>query len=455
MSDSARIIQTTALEVPVTIQGSQVVEGTDRREMFTETTRTSLVFESGASVLLKARVQAGQSVFLRNELTGKEVLCKVIEVPPAGQPGPTELEFTVREPGFWDAPSEQPAQPAQESGTPQSPTEHALVGSGVDPSAPTTPSVTAPNTLAVPPSSPSQESGAAPAGTVNGAEPDHAKEAEQLAAMVAKEAKAQARRASTVKAVKETAVSDGHEGQTASGSSVSGKTLSPLELRLHGIRTYTLRGSRSALAAVAFVLVIVAVGVAWHLQGHRSTHPISRPSAAVPHSSAAATVTPATQGTQPSSTAAEPGVQLVKNATAASVRTDAAQPSRSPEPAIVASTPLGASRTVRGSAPLGAQPEALKKPGQSVAKHIIPARILSQTQPPLPSWAKALDVSDVVTLDAVIDERGNVASATLLSGPRLLERAAKDAIQLWVFEPTLANGKPIPTHMVLTVEFQQ
>ena len=42
-----------------------------------------------------------------------------------------------------------------------------------------------------------------------------------------------------------------------------------------------------------------------------------------------------------------------------------------------------------------------------------------------------------------------------MSGPRLLERAAEQAVQLWIFEPAQLGGKPTATHMILTVEFQR
>jgi len=89
------------------------------------------------------------------------------------------------------------------------------------------------------------------------------------------------------------------------------------------------------------------------------------------------------------------------------------------------------------------------------AGETIPAKILSQAPPSIPPWAKDLDMDRVVTLDAVIDEKGNVVETKPLSGPRLLQAAAERAVALWIFEPALSNGKPTTTHMVLTVQFQK
>jgi hypothetical protein len=105
--------QATALEIPVTIQGSKIVPGTEQRELFTETTKTTLVFENGAVVKLTAKIAPGQCVFLRNEQSGKEVLCKVIEARQAGEIGYTDLEFTSYDPKFWDAPAAKAAPAAK------------------------------------------------------------------------------------------------------------------------------------------------------------------------------------------------------------------------------------------------------------------------------------------------------------------------------------------------------
>ena len=115
MAESVHSAQPVELEVPVTIQGSKIVDGSDKRELFSESTKTTLVFVNGAVLNLKTRVAAGQCVFLRNEETGREILCRVIESPNEGQAGYTDLEFTVYQPEFWgikgnEAPA--PAPPA-------------------------------------------------------------------------------------------------------------------------------------------------------------------------------------------------------------------------------------------------------------------------------------------------------------------------------------------------------
>jgi outer membrane biosynthesis protein TonB len=104
---------------------------------------------------------------------------------------------------------------------------------------------------------------------------------------------------------------------------------------------------------------------------------------------------------------------------------------------------------------LGQLPASNSRGGNLNSAGVIPARIVSQAPPAIPSWAKKLDLNPVVQLDAVIDSRGNLTSARPISGPRILHGEAERAVALWIFEPALVDGKPTTTHMVLTVEFQR
>ncbi len=91
-------------------------------------------------------------------------------------------------------------------------------------------------------------------------------------------------------------------------------------------------------------------------------------------------------------------------------------------------------------------------------EEIIPAKILSQSLPSIPPWAKGLDMDGIVQLDALIDENGNVGEVKPMSGPRrLLQRAAERAgwYAVWIFQPALSDGKPTATHIVVTVQFQR
>ncbi|MGB9464656.1 MAG: TonB family protein [Candidatus Acidiferrum sp.] len=94
--------QPVALEVPVTVNGARTVEGSDKREPFSETTKTVLVFGSGAVIRLGSPVTPGQLLFLTNEKTKKEVVCQVVKSKNyKSVSGYVELEFTESVVGFW------------------------------------------------------------------------------------------------------------------------------------------------------------------------------------------------------------------------------------------------------------------------------------------------------------------------------------------------------------------
>src|SRR6202047_4982663 len=104
--------QPVPLEVPVTVNGARTVEGSDKREPFSETSQTVLVFGNGAVIRLASSVAAGQLLFLTNDKTKKEVVCQVVKSKNyRNVSGYVELEFTEPVLGFWGMrfPGERPA----------------------------------------------------------------------------------------------------------------------------------------------------------------------------------------------------------------------------------------------------------------------------------------------------------------------------------------------------------
>jgi TonB family protein len=94
--------QPVALEVAVTVNGARTVAGSDKREPFSESTKTVLIFGNGAVVRLVSTVAPGQLLFLTNEKTKKEVVCQVVKSKNySNASGYVELEFTEPVAGFW------------------------------------------------------------------------------------------------------------------------------------------------------------------------------------------------------------------------------------------------------------------------------------------------------------------------------------------------------------------
>jgi len=100
--DAATKQQPVALEVPVSVNGARAMEGSDKREPFSESTKTVLIFGNGAVIRLSSSVAPGQLLFLTNEKTKKEVVCQVVKSKNyRNVSGYVELEFTEPVVGFW------------------------------------------------------------------------------------------------------------------------------------------------------------------------------------------------------------------------------------------------------------------------------------------------------------------------------------------------------------------
>ena len=94
--------QPVAMEIPVTVNGASTVAGSEKREPFSETTQTVLVFGSGAVIRLAASVGPGQLLFVTNEKSKQEVVCQVVKTKQNGSTGGyVELKFTEATTDFW------------------------------------------------------------------------------------------------------------------------------------------------------------------------------------------------------------------------------------------------------------------------------------------------------------------------------------------------------------------
>ena len=76
-------------------------------------------------------------------------------------------------------------------------------------------------------------------------------------------------------------------------------------------------------------------------------------------------------------------------------------------------------------------------------------------QPPLeyPALAERAGIAGVVTLEATIDEHGNVVNLHVVSGNGMLINAALKAVKQWKFEPTYLNGVPVSVQLEVDVSF--
>ena len=102
------------------------------------------------------------------------------------------------------------------------------------------------------------------------------------------------------------------------------------------------------------------------------------------------------------------------------------------------------------TAPVIAAPVAPRRVGGAIAA---PEKLIN-VPPIYPELARQTRVEDVIVLETVIDESGNVTSVRVLKGHPLLTQAAVDAVQRWKFTPARLNDEAIPVVMTVTVQFK-
>jgi protein TonB len=105
------------------------------------------------------------------------------------------------------------------------------------------------------------------------------------------------------------------------------------------------------------------------------------------------------------------------------------------------------------SAGSGKQPAAPEMP-LPIGGDVKPAKLISSVSPVYPALAKNQHVSGDVRLDALIDANGRVTTMKIISGPTLLHQAAMDSLRQWKYQPAVLDGKPVPMHLTVTLQFR-
>jgi periplasmic protein TonB len=84
---------------------------------------------------------------------------------------------------------------------------------------------------------------------------------------------------------------------------------------------------------------------------------------------------------------------------------------------------------------------------------IKPPRQTYSIDPEYPPLARETHISGTVVVEAIIDERGNVVQARVVSGHPLLIAAALRTVRQWKYEPTSLNGQPVSVVLQVQVHF--
>jgi len=80
-------------------------------------------------------------------------------------------------------------------------------------------------------------------------------------------------------------------------------------------------------------------------------------------------------------------------------------------------------------------------------------KLLVKPAPVYPPLAKQAAVEGVVKLQALIGKDGTIENLSVISGHPLLVPSALEAVQRWVYEPTLLNGAPVGVETEIDVNY--
>lgn len=88
-----------------------------------------------------------------------------------------------------------------------------------------------------------------------------------------------------------------------------------------------------------------------------------------------------------------------------------------------------------------------------VGGNVEAANLIKKVVPKYPKEAKRAGIQATVRFQVIIGKDGHIQSVQLVSGDPALVQAAQDAVQQWVYKPTLLNGRPVEVVTVIDVNF--
>ena len=112
-----------------------------------------------------------------------------------------------------------------------------------------------------------------------------------------------------------------------------------------------------------------------------------------------------------------------------------------------------------GTNPFAAQGQrAVVRPQPSgpvrVSAPIVEGLLVHKVTPVYPPIAIAGHIEGTVVLQATISRRGTIENLRVVSGPIMLQQAALNAVQQWVYRPYLLNGNPVEVETTVNVIFK-
>ena len=128
-------------------------------------------------------------------------------------------------------------------------------------------------------------------------------------------------------------------------------------------------------------------------------------------------------------------------------------PSIAGAPAVPTATILPERATVAPPPQETAMPKPPAQQRIQVGGKLQSAMLLRKVEPAYPQLARQMRVQGLVRFQAVISKEGEVKNLTFVSGPRMLQQAAADAVKHWVYRPTLLDGRPVEVSTQIDLNF--
>jgi TonB family protein len=115
---------------------------------------------------------------------------------------------------------------------------------------------------------------------------------------------------------------------------------------------------------------------------------------------------------------------------------------------------LASGRSPRGSrADANSTPE-VELPESAMADgSVVPAKLLKSVSAVYPPDAMRNYITGDVIIDTVVHANGQVGEMKVLTGPAALREAATDALKKYQYAPATQGGKPVASHVKVTVKF--
>lgn len=125
-----------------------------------------------------------------------------------------------------------------------------------------------------------------------------------------------------------------------------------------------------------------------------------------------------------------------------------------PTPEITPELPPKTPAVIKTPTPVW-QPPTPKPTPTVVSGGVVNGRAINLVKPPFPPIAKRMGIYGQVSVKVMIDENGNVISATALNGNNLLRGPAENAARLSKFSPTYLSGERVKVSGLIIYNFTQ